>query len=129
ARSDALSVAAKSLGNAFGLFLYDKGDPARTPVTSSEVARPAAQGATTTKTDTRTPAPSGDGRVGFASEKQLVYLHREHWTDEQVAALGKDELKAVMDGIFGKGDKILPPKTVSGSAQLHVVPKTGTEEF
>ena len=29
ARSDALSVAAKSLGDGFGLFLYDRGDPAR----------------------------------------------------------------------------------------------------
>jgi hypothetical protein len=133
ARSDFISVAAKGLGNHFGIFLYDKADPANgrnfVASTSSQGASPATQVTTQTKTDTKAPAPSADGRIGFASEKQLVYLHREHWTDAQVAELSKDELKRVMDGIFGKGDKISPPKTVQGKANLQLVQPTGTEEF
>jgi hypothetical protein len=127
ARSDFISVAAKGLGDHFGIFLYDKADPANgrnfTPSTSSQGAKTETQG--TTETQKAAPAPSGHG---FASEKQLVYLHREHWTDEQVAALSKEELKRVMDGIFGKGDKISPPKTAS---HLQLVGKTGTtaEDF
>lgn len=97
-RSDALSVACKSLGDAFGLFLYDKGDPARGG--TAPAPRP--------DTQERKPAASNSG-VGYASEKQLPILRKHGWSDEAIRALDKIQLRAVMDGLFGKGEVIPPP--------------------
>ena len=135
ARSDFLSVAAKLLGEAFGIFLYDKGDPAHTESYVAAHANGSAQAATTNETsvaqEVTKPAPtaSADGKVGLASPKQAGVLRTNGWTDAQIAAIPDyPNLKAIMDGCFGKGPKVAPPKTVAGSANLTIVPKTGTDD-
>ncbi len=126
ARSDALSVAAKSLGDAFGLFLYDRGDPAR--AITSTAAAAYSTNETRTVTQANIPVAPATG-TGFASEKQAAVMRKNGWNDAQIATLSRDDVRAVMDGCFGKGPKIEPPKVAA--AALHVVPRTGTdnEEF
>lgn len=154
AASDALSRAAKKLGEAFGIFLYDRGDPARGG--SSNGASTTTQGAAATQ-ETRTAAPSGaqpdkaswyggtgkDGkpRVGYASSGQAGVLRTNGWTDEQIAGLTTHaEFKEVVDSQFGDGAHIKPtderfegrfgpPKIVQGGGRLQLVqPKTGTTD-
>ena len=133
ARSDFLSVAAKCLGEAFGIFLYDKGDPAHTEGYVAAHAGAAVQIATTHETSTAPqvskPAPTADGKIGLASEKQAAVMRKNGWNDAQIAELDYATLKAVMDGCFGKSPKIDPPKTVQGGGTLHIVPAaTGTDD-
>ena len=97
-------------------------------------ANGSAQAATTNETsvaqEVSSPAPvaSANGKIGNASEKQAAVLRKNGWTDAQVAELDYATLKAAMDGCFGKGPKVAPPKTVAGSANLTIVPKTGTDD-
>jgi hypothetical protein len=142
ARSDALSVAAKSLGDAFGLFLYDKGDPARTASSTSSNGEQRTTQATTPATDTRAPAgtqptkPSwyggigkdGKPRIGYASTAQAGVLRKNGWNDSQIQALTDyDEFKRTVDSQFGD-EKITPPKTVQGGGTLHLVQPAGQKD-
>ena len=77
ARSDFLSVAAKLLGEAFGIFLYDKGDPAHTESYVAAHANGSAQAATTNETsvaqEVSSPAPvaSATARSGMPLRSRL----------------------------------------------------------
>lgn len=99
-RSDAISVAAKSLGNAFGLFLYDKGDPARSEGASQQTTRQASSSSTPTVNK----APAGGPRP---SEKQMTYLLK-HYTQGTVDGMEFKTWKACLDAIFGKKDLPVP---------------------
>lgn len=85
AASDALSRAAKQLGDAFGLFLYDHED--------EEGTSDAAPAATTS---TFTP------RSGGANENQHKWLSKNGFSDAQIAAMSYEEAKAELDRIFPK---------------------------
>lgn len=126
ARSDFLSVACKCLGDAFGLFLYDKGDPARPEAFSNSNTTPAAANRPNTQTDTakpsgantnglagllsREPQPaSKDGNIGNVSPAQATHAKKRGWTDDMLVRLLPAEVKQVMDGVFGKGPVVNPP--------------------
>jgi len=84
AGSDAFSRAAKLLGDAFGLFLYDKEE-----TTASAGYTPAQRPATTTATTNRGPSP-----------KQMAVLIERGYTEAQIAGLSFPQWKGVLDAIF-----------------------------
>lgn len=112
-RSDALSVAAKSLGNAFGLYLYDRGDPARSSAASSQQTSSASATARSSSAD-----------LGSRpSEKQMGVLLKAGYSQQQVDTMHFKVWKACIDAIFGKGEA---PEAPAGkkSAPTKAAPKS-----
>jgi hypothetical protein len=148
ARSDALSVAAKSLGDAFGLFLYDKGDPARSTstdaaTTTTQVAQESTQadGAAPSKPDWYGgTGKDGKAKVGYATAGQAGVFRTNGWTNEQIAALvDYGEFTEVKESQFGDKEHIKPTdprfngrfgpgKIVQGGGRLQLVQPTGTDD-
>src|SRR5258706_12439935 len=102
-RSDAISVAAKSLGDAFGLFLYDKGDPARTSTANnaSRGAATARKPAGTATAGTRKAAGSSTGNG--PSEKQMNVFLDNGYEEEEIGRMGFRGWKTILDAIFAAG--------------------------
>jgi len=134
ARSDALSVACKLLGEAFGIFLYDKGDPAHSEsyvaqhadTTTAMESRNEEQHTTTASVQKSAPVA---GKVGNASEKQANVLRKHGWSDAQIQGMDYASVKDVMDSIMNPSrDEIRPPKVASG-ANLTLVKPTGTDNI
>lgn len=101
-RSDALSVAAKSLGDAFGLYLYDKGDPARTEPVTNNQSRTAA------------PAPKATGDLGpRPTAGQLKFGASLGWSEDDFNAMAFKEWKAILDEKKRKpaANKVAPVKS------------------
>jgi recombination DNA repair RAD52 pathway protein len=110
ARSDALSTAAKMCGDAFGLFLYDKGDPARQE-SSSNVS---GQSNSTSQQTRSTNGTSGVkrnpwGGIGKASEKRTEMMLKQGYSEEQIDAMDKDTVAAVCEAIVNKGTAPVQP--------------------
>lgn len=87
AKSDAITNASKALGKGFGLYLYFKRDGA--------ASQPSQRGATTVTPQSQ----SGDKRP---SEKQLPYLLKAGYSQQQVDGMSFKEWKGCLDAIFGK---------------------------
>jgi hypothetical protein len=156
ARSDFISVAAKGLGDALGIFLYDKADPAnaKTPArtTSTNAATTTTQGAQ--ESNQAAPdgtAPSkpdwyggidkqGKAKVGYATAGQAGVFRTNGWTNEQIAALvDYGEFTEVKESQFGDKEHIKPTdprfngrfgpgKIVQGGGRLQLVQPTGTDD-
>ncbi len=114
AASDALSRAVKLLGDAFGMFLYDRGDPARVRQASSN-GTIAAQ-ATTNGTPQRT----NNG----PSEAQRTHLLKNGVGAAQVDTLSGKEASDVLSLIWGKNGTKLTGQ--AAYAQVKGVPTPAT---
>jgi hypothetical protein len=104
AGSLALVKATKQLGDAFGLFLYNKGEQRSQP---SSYSRPIPSAGTASAT-----APTGEYVGGVynvpardkLSDKQLFHLKKRH-SDTEIDAMTFGEAKAKLDAILGGGSK------------------------
>lgn len=130
AASDALNRAFKLFGEAFGLALYDKAErgdafsnskassqSANRPNTQTDTARPSgANNNGLAGLLSREPQPaSKDGNIGNVSPAQATHARKKGWTDDMLVRLTRDEVKPIMDGVFGKGPVVNPP-TVNATA-------------
>jgi hypothetical protein len=117
ARSDALSTAAKMLGDAFGLYLYDKGDPARNAAQNTAftpgTALPSTYGAASS---------TGQATDRRPSEKQQMVLTKNGYSEAQVATLTFQQWKGVLDALFSKQTPEIAPARA-------LVPAGGPDEF
>lgn len=113
AKSDAITNASKALGDGFGRYLYikEEAEAVKAELLAQRGEQPAPKGRTSA------PRPNNGGaggnkdqKVGEATGPQAYRMRENGWTNEQIAALSRDEVRAVMDGIFGKdgAPKIAP---------------------
>lgn len=132
AASDALNRALKLFGTAFGLNLYDKSEtPTGTwknhnkPAPTGNAAAGAQKTVTVPNTegtslvgllDRKGQQPAKDGYIGNVSPKQAENAQKQGWSADALERLTRDEVRVVMDGVFGKGPKVTPPTVNAASA-------------
>lgn len=105
AGSDAFSRACKLLGDAFGLFLYDK------PETASYTRAAAQSAGSRTQAPRQAPAgQAGTGQGPRPSVKQMTVLNERGYTTEQVEGMDFRDWKGVLDAIFGKYQPEIAPE-------------------
>lgn len=97
ADSDAFSRAVKKLGDAFGIFLYDKADPAREQSGNKQSSQP--------RTDTRQTAPSQSNGEGRPTEKMQATLKKAGAPESLVDSMSFGDAKAAIDKVAKNGWK------------------------
>lgn len=122
ARSDAISTAAKTLGNAFGLFLYDRGDPAR-----EGTANVSGQSNSTSQQAQSTSGTSGSvkrnswGGIGKCSVKQTDTLLKAGYSEKQIDGMTKEQASSCIGALIAREE--LPIKPENPPTKKPVAPK------
>jgi len=117
AKSDGITNASKSLGNGFGLYLYNKAERGAGDTQSRQSSYQGTGNSATPQTldltdlMSRQPqAAAKDGYIGHVSPAQAPHARKKGWTDQALARLTRDEVRPVMDGVFGKGPVVEAPR-------------------
>jgi hypothetical protein len=107
AKSDAITNAAKALGDGFGLWLYN------------EAKRKEFGGASqpTTSAPRSGQSQSSSGSDKRPSDKQMFHLSKNGYSDEQVAGMSFDEWKGTLDAIFGGQTPAIAPAAKQAAAK------------
>jgi hypothetical protein len=115
----ALVKATKQLGDAFGLYLYNKSEArggsssGRDYVSSQKTTNGDLSGLLERKAQ----QPSKDGYIGNVSPAQAKHANKKGWTNDMLVRLTGAEVRTVMDGVFGKGPEVTPPNLKSIPAE------------